>query len=191
MATKLGGNEILEATRAIRDEVKELVRREIQSEVAVAVERSVAGRLKEILDKVSADLARSEESHGKALQAMLTAIKSLPVPVVNLPEVKPPTVNVAAPAVSVNVPRQEAPTVNVQVPRQETPNVTVNVPEGKAPTVTVNVPEQAAPTVNVTVPEQAPPTVTVNAPEPKLTKKFITYDGKGRPVEITETDMLI
>lgn len=176
MATKLGGNEILEATRAIRDEVKELVRREIQSEVAarvaVEVSRAVAGKLEEITDKVAADLARAEESHGKALQAMLTAIKSLPVPVVNLPEVKPPTVNVS-------VPKQEAPTVNVNVPKQEAPKVTVNVPKQETPNVTVQVPEGPAPVVNV------------QTPEPKLTKKFITYDEKGRPVEITETDMLI
>jgi hypothetical protein len=61
-----------------------------------------------------------------------------PAPVVNVTnEIPAPVVNVAAPEVTVNVPKQAAPVVNVAAP---------------APAVTVNVPAQDAPVVNVEIP---------------------------------------
>lgn len=93
--------------------------------------------------------------------------------IINMPEQKPPVVNVTLPeqkppVVNVNVPKQKPPVVNVSIPPQKAP--VVNMPE-----ITVNVPEQAAPQVHVEIP----------APQPSdINKLRVIRDNNGRIIGV-------
>lgn len=187
--------DLMEFTRAVRDEVRQLISSEmrrledgVMARLARMLEDSQAVRDSRMGDEISRQVQEVGNKAASQMAALIDLVRSLPAPTVtfapqiDVPASAPPTVTVNVPeaGVTVNLP---APNVTV-----EAPNVSVNVPEQA---VTVNVPE-AAVTVNVPAPQVsvAAPTVTVSAPEPKLLKKFITYDEKGRPSQITETDLI-
>ena len=76
------------------------------------------------------------------------------------------------------------PTPQVIMPEQATPIVNVSLPESiinvSAPVV--NVPEQAAPIVNVAAP-------VVNVPPPRLTRKDFSYYPSGQPEFVIEREI--
>lgn len=176
--------DLIEAVRAVKHEMAGFVGRQMQSaeaamilRVSEALNRAIEARVGEMADKMMDSLVnRLEDTERKSTESMQTLvdlIKALPTPQVSFnPNIQPgaaPVVNVAPAQVTVT-----------------SPEVTVNVPEAQVQ-VTVPVPSVTveSPQVNV-----SPAQVTVSAPEPKLMRKFITYDEKGRPSQITETDLI-
>ncbi len=180
-------HDLIEAVRAVKHEMAGFVGRQMQSaeaalilRVSEALNRAIEARVGEMADKSTQSmqslLKRLEDAERRSTESMQTLVelvKSLPTPQVSFsPNIQPgaaPVVNVAPAQVTV-----QSPEVNCHVPEAQ---VQVKVP---VPTVNVESPQ-----VNV-----APAQVTMQAPEPKLLKKFITYDEKGRPSQITETDLI-
>lgn len=172
------------------------------------------------LDNISKEHGSDIDSMNKAfnfgvesaMQKMLTIMKNMPTPQVNMTNVIPESaikVLQEPSQVHVNVPQQLPPAVNLKdiklVMDEKSFNVMidqpaphVHLPEGAIQIKTlpsiVNLPEgaikilQEPSNVHVNVPQQLPPDVHVNMPRRKV-KKLIKYDEQSRPCSIVEEEV--
>lgn len=127
-------------------------------------------QMKMLLEKQEKRLEEVESAHEKQFERMKEFILALPIPQVFVP---PEAIKV----------------------EQSTPQVKFSVPENsirieqQPSIVNITNPKQPASIVNLTLPEQKFPDIHVNVPAARKTRKLITYDGIGRPVEIVEGDV--